>query len=82
MLDQRLLFLSCHKHRFVKKIPVILVEDNALTLEMLANDIFKYHKEIKVIGTATSVVQAAKLLSKKKSDILFLNIMLGAGTGF
>lgn len=66
----------------MKKITAILVEDNSLALEMLTKDIFKYHKEIEVIGTATSVVEAAKLLRKKKSDILFLDIMLGDGTGF
>lgn len=66
----------------MKKTTAILVEDNSLALEMLTNDISKYHKEIEVIGTATSVVKAAKLLRKKKPDILFLDIMLGDGTGF
>jgi two-component system LytT family response regulator len=66
----------------MKKTTAILVEDNSLALEMLTNDISKYHKEIEVIGTATSVVEAAKLLRQKKPDILFLDIMLGDGTGF
>ena len=66
----------------MKKITAILVEDNALALEMLTNDILKYHTRIEVIGTAKSVVEAAKLLRKNKPDILFLDIMLGDGTGF
>jgi two-component system LytT family response regulator len=66
----------------MKKITAILVEDNTLALEMLTNDISKYYKGIEVIGTATSVVEASKLLRKNKPDILFLDIMLGDGTGF
>ena len=60
----------------------ILVEDNSLALEMLESDISMYHKEIEIIGTAKSVVEAAKLLRAKTPDILFLDIMLGDGTGF
>jgi two-component system LytT family response regulator len=66
----------------MKKITAILVEDNSLALEMLTKDISKNHKEIEVIGTATAVVEAAKLLRKNLPDILFLDVMLGDGTGF
>ncbi|AUC84463.1 DNA-binding response regulator [Polaribacter sp. ALD11] len=66
----------------MKKTTAILVEDNSLALEMLTNDISNNHKEIEIIGTAQSVVEAAKLLRKNKPDILFLDIMLGDGTGF
>ncbi|TXD49074.1 LytR/AlgR family response regulator transcription factor [Polaribacter sp. IC073] len=66
----------------MKKTTAILVEDNSLALEMLSNDISKHHKEIEIIGTAKSVVEAAKLLQKKEPDMLFLDIMLGDGTGF
>ncbi|MCG1036934.1 LytR/AlgR family response regulator transcription factor [Polaribacter sargassicola] len=60
----------------------VVVEDNVLALEMLVNDITKYHKEIKIIATAKSVIEAAKKLQNKQPDILFLDIMLGDGTGF
>ena len=59
-----------------------IVEDNPLALEMLSNDITNYHKELTIIGTANSVVTAAKFLQKQQPDILFLDIMLGDGTGF
>ena len=59
-----------------------LVDDMPQALEMLYNDISKNHKTIKIIGTANSVVSAAKILQKKQPDILFLDIMLGDGTGF
>lgn len=64
------------------KLTSIVVEDNSLALEMLVNDISTHHKEIEIIGTAKSVIEAAKLLQSKKPDILFLDIMLGDGTGF
>mgnify|MGYP005993393171 CR=1 FL=1 len=60
----------------------VLVDDMPQALEMLYNDITNKHKNIKIIGTATSVVEAAKLLRKQQPDILFLDIMLGDGTGF
>tara|TARA_B110001469_G_scaffold126401_1_gene143984 strand:- start:1060 stop:1809 length:750 start_codon:yes stop_codon:yes gene_type:complete len=66
----------------MKKLTAILVDDMPNALEMLANDIAKNHTEIAIIGTANSVVSAAKLLQKKQPDILFLDIMLGDGTGF
>ncbi|KGL63203.1 LytR/AlgR family response regulator transcription factor [Polaribacter sp. Hel1_85] len=64
------------------KLTSFVVEDNSLALDMLVNDITTHHKEIEIIGTAKSVVEAAKLLQKKQPDILFLDIMLGDGTGF
>ncbi|QTE23021.1 LytR/AlgR family response regulator transcription factor [Polaribacter cellanae] len=66
----------------MKKITAIIIEDNPLALEMLTSDISNNHKEIEILGTATSVVEASKLIRKKTPDILFLDIMLGDGTGF
>jgi two-component system LytT family response regulator len=60
----------------------ILVDDMPQALEMLQNDISNKHPNIQIIGTANSVVNAAKLLRKQQPDILFLDIMLGDGTGF
>jgi len=64
------------------KFTSIVVEDNSLALEMLVNDINTHIKEIKILGTAKSVIEAAKLLQNQQPDILFLDIMLGDGTGF
>ena len=60
----------------------ILIEDMPDALELLKRDLKKHHPEIEIIGTAQSVVEAAKLLRKMEPDILFLDIMLGDGTGF
>jgi len=60
----------------------IIVEDMFDALQLLKSDLETRHPELKIIGTAQSVVEAAKILRKKEADILFLDIMLGDGTGF
>ena len=60
----------------------LLVDDMPDALTVLRTDIETYHPEINIIGEARSVVEAAKLLRKKEPDILFLDIMLGDGSGF
>ena len=60
----------------------IIVEDMTDALTLLRKDIETRHPEIEIIATAQSVVDAAKVLRKNEPDILFLDIMLGDGTGF
>ncbi|WP_299434420.1 LytTR family DNA-binding domain-containing protein [uncultured Aquimarina sp.] len=60
----------------------IIVEDMPDALQLLKSDLETNHPEIKIIDTARSVVEAAKSLRTDEPDILFLDIMLGDGTGF
>ncbi len=60
----------------------IIVEDMPDALQLLKSDLETNHPEIKIIDTAQSVVEAAKSLRNTQPDILFLDIMLGDGTGF
>ena len=60
----------------------IIIEDMPDALTLLEGALQKNHPDIEVIATASSVVAAAKLLRSKTPDILFLDIMLGDGTGF
>jgi len=60
----------------------IIVEDMPDALQLLKSDLEANHAEIKIIDTAKSVVEAAKSLRTNEPDILFLDIMLGDGTGF
>ncbi|WP_044401097.1 LytTR family DNA-binding domain-containing protein [Lacinutrix sp. Hel_I_90] len=60
----------------------IIIEDLLDAMQLLKRDIEVRHPEIKIIDTAQSVVEAAKSLRKQQPDILFLDIMLGDGTGF
>ncbi|NJC27321.1 LytR/AlgR family response regulator transcription factor [Neolewinella antarctica] len=60
----------------------ILVEDMPQALAALQVDLKTYCPEVKIIGTADSVVSAAKLLRTEKPDLLLLDIDLGDGTSF
>ncbi len=60
----------------------VIVEDMKDALELLKRDLAAQYQDIEIIGTAQSVVEAAKVLRKQEPDILFLDIMLGDGTGF
>lgn len=60
----------------------IIVEDMFDALQLLKSDIEANHSEIEIIDMAQSVVAAAKSLRKNQPDILFLDIILGDGTGF
>ncbi|AXT62747.1 DNA-binding response regulator [Aquimarina sp. AD10] len=60
----------------------IIVEDMPDALQLLKSDLQANHPEIKIVDTAQSVVEAAKSLRNTEPDILFLDIMLGDGTGF
>ncbi len=60
----------------------ILIDDMPQALTILENDLNDLFPEIKIIGTAESIVDAAKLLRRQTPDFLFLDIMLGDGTGF
>ncbi|MEN0006036.1 MAG: LytTR family DNA-binding domain-containing protein [Bacteroidota bacterium] len=66
----------------MNKLTAIIVEDMPNALRVLQADLASYCPEIEVIGTAGSVVAAAKLLRQQQPDILFLDILLGDGTGF
>ncbi len=60
----------------------IIIEDMSDALALLKKDVEARHPEIEIVATAQSVVEAAKVLRKNQPDILFLDIMLGDGTGF
>jgi two-component system LytT family response regulator len=65
-----------------KELTEILLDDMSIALEILESEIVNNHPKINIIDKVKSVVEAAKLLQKKQPDILFLDIILGEGTGF
>jgi two-component system, LytTR family, response regulator len=60
----------------------IIIEDIPQAVTMLQADLERLCPEVQVIGVAHSVVSGAKLLQMHQPDILFLDIMLGDGSGF
>ncbi len=60
----------------------IIVEDMPQAAEALERDLAEHCPEVEVLGRAASIVAAAKLLGQVTPDIVFLDILLGDGTGF
>lgn len=60
----------------------IIVEDMPQAVEVLQSDLATYCPNVKVVATAGSIVAAAKLLRQTTPDLIFLDILLGDGTGF
>lgn len=60
----------------------IIIEDMPQAAAALQNDLAEYCPGVSVIGVAGSIVGAAKLLGQVVPDIIFLDILLGDGTGF
>jgi two-component system LytT family response regulator len=58
----------------------IIVEDMPPALAALKAELQNFCPNVEIIGTAGSVVDAAKLLRTTKPDLLFLGIILGDGT--
>jgi len=60
----------------------LIIEDMPQAVAVLEADLATYCPEVEVTGIAHSVVSAAKLLRQQKPDLIFLDILLGDGTGF
>ena len=60
----------------------IIIEDMPQARKGLEADITEYCPDVELIGSAESIVEAAKLLRRTQPDIIFLDILLGDGTGF
>ena len=60
----------------------LIVEDMPQAVDILTADLKEHCPDVEVIGTANSVVNAAQFLGNHKPDLIFLDIMLGDGTGF
>lgn len=60
----------------------IIIEDMPTALQALREEIVAHCPEIEIVGTADGVVSGAKLLRQTQPDLIFLDILLGDGTGF
>lgn len=68
--------------KIAKALTAIIVEDMPEAKQLLEADLARYCPEVTIIGTAGSVVGAAKIIRQNTPDILFLDIALSDGTGF
>lgn len=65
----------------MKNLTTFVVDDMQLSLDMLVNEL-SLNPDIEIIGTATTIIDAAKFLQNNQPDILFLDIILGNHTAF
>jgi two-component system, NarL family, response regulator LiaR len=59
----------------MKKIRVLLVEDQALVREGLAA-IFSYQSEVEVVGQAKDGIEAVEMLAKAQPDVILLDLVM------
>lgn len=60
----------------------IIVEDMPQAAEALEQDLANYCPDVRVLAKSGSIVAAAKALRQQMPDVIFLDILLGDGTGF
>lgn len=63
-------------------VTAVIIEDVAAARENLAGMLETYCPEIRLVGSAESVVEGLKLITQNQPDILFLDIELGEETAF
>ncbi|SFV33205.1 LytR/AlgR family response regulator transcription factor [Thermoflavifilum thermophilum] len=63
-------------------IKAMIVEDEQKNIDILKNILEKYCEEVELVGSATSVEEAASLLEKIEPDVLFLDIEMPPHKGF
>ena len=60
----------------------VIVDDEARNIALLSYCLEKYCPEISLVASFTKKTKAISHLRNNKPDILFLNIVLDAGSGF
>ncbi len=63
-------------------IRAIIVDDEALSKTVLKNLILKYCPEISLLGEASNITEAKKLIEELNPDLVFLDIEMPGGSGF
>lgn len=60
----------------------IIIEDEPLSVAELRNALAEVAPQIEIVATASSVTEAAEVISRVAHDLLFMDIHLGDGSGF
>lgn len=65
-----------------EKIGVVIVEDEAISYEIIKRMIQNNIPEVEILGHAASCKEGISLIQKVKPDLVFLDIQMEDGTGF
>lgn len=66
----------------MKKIDIVIVDDEIANVELLKYYIVKYCPLANIVGTATTKKEAIMIINTLKPQLLFLDIILDEGTSF
>ncbi len=64
------------------KIRAIIVEDEQISREILSNYIAKYCPNVALLGEASTIEEAEKLIEKHELDLVFLDVEMPFGNAF
>ena len=71
----------CVKKKFMK-LKAIIVEDEQLSRDILRNYIEKYCPNVQLLGEASNIEDAYKLIQKHELDLVFLDVEMPFGNAF
>jgi two-component system LytT family response regulator len=64
------------------KFSALIVEDEMLSRDFLANLVREFCPQLELIGTASNVEEAVKIINAQSPQLVFLDIEMQTGTGF
>uniref|UniRef100_UPI003673149E LytR/AlgR family response regulator transcription factor n=1 Tax=Plantactinospora endophytica TaxID=673535 RepID=UPI003673149E len=64
------------------KIKAIIVEDEQISRDILRNYIAKYCPNVELLGEASNIEEAQKLIEKLELDLVFLDVEMPFGNAF
>ena len=64
------------------KISAIIVEDEQISRDILRNYIVKYCPNVELLGEASNIEEAQKLIEKHELDLVFLDVEMPFGNAF
>ncbi len=65
-----------------QKLRALVVDDEERSRNVLTNYLDDYCVDVQIIGYATNVLDAVKIINKEKPNIIFLDIEMPGGNGF
>ncbi len=64
------------------KLKTIIVEDEQISRDILRNYIAKYCPNVELLGEASNIEEAQKLIEKHELDLVFLDVEMPFGNAF
>lgn len=66
----------------MEKLKTVIVDDEKLAVKGLEKLVTKHCDQLQIVGTATTFVEALKIINEEKPDLVFLDIEMPHANGF